>query len=220
MPQQNTEVDVESLQKCDRRRGSCLDVFLVSSVIFLFTAVAALAVAGVMVVKELRSQQRPSFQMPEFGTASLIGGTPSPAFKMQNFAYLEPTSASIELLNATLNWTPVHYGEGTSLGSNYEFNNDQFSLKPRREGSYFMYINLKVTCIAKCKAGVLNLNVANKLTCDVELSAHKTSVSKKCWTVSPLLGESMVIKMTVPEEGLQNWKLDMPDSSFGIFLVD
>lgn len=219
MSQQNPEVDAESLQKSARRRGNCLDVFLVTSVLFLFAAVVALAVAGVMVVKGLQPQPRPSFQMSEHAAASLMGGTPSPAFKMENFASLQPKST--ELLNGTLNWTPIDYAAGKTIGSNYDFSEQQSTLKPKRDGTYFMYINVKVTCVAKCKAGILNLSVKDKLSCDVELAEGKTSVSKKCWTVSTLLEErSMVIEMTVPKTGLLNWALDINSSSFGVFLVD
>lgn len=47
-------VDVESLEKRDARRGRCLDRCLVLSVIVLFAAVTALAVAGILVFQELR----------------------------------------------------------------------------------------------------------------------------------------------------------------------
>lgn len=52
MGQQNTEKDVEALQKSGRRRGSCLDIFLVMSIILLFAAVVAVAVVVAKVVME------------------------------------------------------------------------------------------------------------------------------------------------------------------------
>ena len=76
MEHQTSDVDTESLQKSARHRGRCLDSFLVTSVIFLFAAVAALAVFGVMLVLELQSNQEP------LHLSGLTGDAPSPAFKV------------------------------------------------------------------------------------------------------------------------------------------
>lgn len=46
----NVDVDVESLQKSDRRRWSCMDVFVIMSIIFLFVAMAVIAFVIVNVV--------------------------------------------------------------------------------------------------------------------------------------------------------------------------
>lgn len=81
-------MDVESLQKSGRRRGSCLDIFLVVSIMFLFVAVAAVAAGGVMVVEELRSKLESPHPVEclhppaESHTSELIGGTPAPAYKV------------------------------------------------------------------------------------------------------------------------------------------
>ncbi|XP_070843859.1 uncharacterized protein [Chaetodon trifascialis] len=219
MGQQN-EMDVESLQKSGRRRGSCLDVFLVISVIFLFMAVTAVTVGGLMAVIELRSKlesARPSF---EFETSKLSADAPDPAYKMQNFAYLEATSS--ELKNSTMQWAPVAYGAGKSVGSNFLFDAQQNSLKPERVGTYFMFIDLNLTCTFDCNAGRLSVKVGDMLTCEVELPAmaDKTPVSRKCWTVSQIDGQKLLTQMTVPKEGLQDWKLDLSSSRFGMFLVD
>ena len=49
-------MDVESLEKCGRRRESCLHVFLVMSVALLFVAVTAVAAGGAMIAKDLESR--------------------------------------------------------------------------------------------------------------------------------------------------------------------
>lgn len=215
-------MDIESLQKSGRRRGSCLDVFLVMSIIFLFVAVTAVAAGGVMVVMELRSKLDSTRPSPEFQTAKQTGDTPDPAYKMENFAYLEAFSS--DLKTSTMHWASVAYGEGTSVGSNYLFDENQHSLTPKRKGTYFMYIELSLTCTFDCTGGLLNVRVANdqgdKLTCEVELPAHSRRVSRKCWTVSQLDGDQkLVTQMTVPKEGLQNWKLELHASGFGMFHV-
>lgn len=75
-------MDVESLQKTGRRRGSCLDVFLVGSTIFLLVAVAALAAGGVMVVMELRSELETTRPSSDPRTSRLTGDTPDSAYKV------------------------------------------------------------------------------------------------------------------------------------------
>lgn len=48
--------DTESLQTRGRRRGSCLDAFLVASIVFLFVAVTAMGVVVATVVMKTPSQ--------------------------------------------------------------------------------------------------------------------------------------------------------------------
>ncbi|XP_051241599.1 uncharacterized protein LOC127355135 [Dicentrarchus labrax] len=221
MGQQNTEIDIESLQKSGRRRGGCLDVFLVLSIIFLFVAVAAVAVGGLMVVKELRSKletARPSINVEAL---KQTGDTTDSSYKMQNFVYLEPTSS--QLNSITMKWESVPYGQGSSVGSNFIFDPEQSSLKPKRVGTYFIYIDFNLTCTHICPAGLLTVSVGDKLTCEVQLPAvaNSTPVSKKCWTVSQISDSvRLVTQMTVPNNGLGAWKLELSGSGFGMFLVD
>lgn len=57
MGQQTAEIDEESLQTTGHRRRSCLDVFLVTSIIFLFLAVAAVAaVVGMNMIQETQGR--------------------------------------------------------------------------------------------------------------------------------------------------------------------
>ncbi|XP_022611385.1 uncharacterized protein LOC111229361 [Seriola dumerili] len=218
MGHQNTEMDAESLQKIGRRRGGCLDVFLVMSVIFLFMAVAAVAVGGVMVVGDLQSKLSSLRTIePEM---SALTDTPGSNYKMHNFAYLEATSS--KLTNSTMKWDSVSYGLGESVGSNFVFDKIHQSLKPERAGVYFMYIELNFTCTFQCNPGLIRVDVGDKLSCDVNLPAvaNSTPVSKKCWTVSKLLDSpKLITQMTVPK-GLQHWKLELTGSGLGMFLVE
>ncbi|XP_068583274.1 uncharacterized protein [Cebidichthys violaceus] len=217
MGHQDKEMDVESHQKSGRRRrGSCLDVFLVVSIIFLFVAVTAGAAGGVMVVMELRSKlesQRPSFVLE---TSKLSGDATDPTNKIQNFVYLDAISS--ELKTSTMKWAPADF----AAGSKFLFDTDQHSLKAERAGIYFMYVSLNLTCTYQCNAGLLSVRVADKLTCEVQLPkvSDSTPVSRKCWTVSQLEGQKLITQMTVPKEGLENWKLELTGSGFGMFLVD
>lgn len=81
MGHQDKEMDIESLQNSGRRRGSCLDVFLVGSIICLFVTVAAVAAGGLMVVMELRSELQSKLPRThgEFEKSKLSG---DPAYKV------------------------------------------------------------------------------------------------------------------------------------------
>ncbi|CAK6968375.1 uncharacterized protein LOC128366209 [Scomber scombrus] len=220
MDHQNTEMDTESLQKRERRRGSCLDVFLVVSIIFLFAAVVAVAAGGVVVMMELRSKVDSSFPSSESMSSTLTGDTPSPAYKMQDCAYLDFTSS--ELKNYTMSLRTVKYGSGESVGSKFIFDSNKQSLQVKRTGTYFIYIDLKLTCTGICNTGLLSVHLGKELTCEVELSAEDpTPKSRKCWTVSQMEEKTQLLaQMTIPKEGLKNWKLERNSSKFGVFLVD
>lgn len=127
-----------------------------------------------------------------------------------------------DLKTSTMRWASIKYGEGTSLGSNFIFNSDKYSLTPQTSGTYFIYINLNFTCTYNCSAGVLSVHVGEELTCKVELKsvADETVVSEKCWTVSQIRGGELITQMTVPKEGLENWRLEKIGSGLGMFLVD
>ncbi|KAM9769616.1 uncharacterized protein ACNS7B_004547 [Menidia menidia] len=212
----SAELDVESLQKSGQRRRACLDAFLVGSVMLLFVAVSALTAGGLMVLKGLEGQKK--IQPYGFQPENLKGVPPSPAYKMENFAFLQPTLS--ELDNATMTFAEVEYGAGTSVGSNFDWNGHQNSLQPKKKGVYFVYLTLSVSCTHECNAGLLRMTVDDILTCDVELEANKTSASKTCWTVSGLQGQRLSTQMRVLNDKLGNWKLVLKDSSLGIFLVD
>ncbi|XP_059191924.1 uncharacterized protein LOC131973841 [Centropristis striata] len=218
MGRHDKEMDVESLQKSGHRRGRCLDVFLVGSVIFLFVAVAVVTAGGLMLVMQLHSKQdapRPYF---EYQASQQTGQTPDSTFKAQNFAYLEALSS--ELRTSTVKLDSIPYGTGTSVGSNFEFDSQQHSLTPKEAGTYFIYIELSLTCTHNCSSGHLSVHVGDKLTCEVELPdrVDSTPVSRKCWTVSQLQKEKLLTQMTVPKE-LENWKLELGSSGLGMFLV-
>ncbi|KAM3623218.1 uncharacterized protein V6R79_008588 [Siganus canaliculatus] len=215
MAQQNLDKDVEAQKMSGPRRGRCLDAFLVTSVILLFVAVTAVAVGEAMVMMELRSKRE---ALPEYQTAELRGDSPSPTYKMENFVYLEATSS--KLTTATMKLAEKEYGTGSTVGSNFEFDKMKNSLKPRKEGTYFIYLNLNLTCGFQCKPGVLHVAVGDKLTCKVDLP-ETAPVSKRCWTVTQLQpGEELLTQITVPQEGLENWRLELNSSGVGMYLVD
>lgn len=137
-----------------------------------------------------------------------------------NGMYMSPPAG--DLKTSTMRLVSFEYGEGTSVGSNFIFNAHQNSLMPKRVGTYFIYIDLNLTCTYNCSAGLLRVQVGDKLTCEVELPAvaDSTVVTRKCWTVSQIQGGELLTQMTVPKEGLENWRLETSGSGLGMFLVD
>ncbi|CAJ1053189.1 uncharacterized protein LOC117815251 [Xyrichtys novacula] len=214
-------MDTESLQSSDRRRGRCLDIFLVVSNIFLFVALIAVAAGGVMCVIELRSKIETS-RPPVLGNPSKSKGDPLyQTYKMNNFAYLETRSDSLR--TGPMFFKSVPYGEGTSVGSNFVFDGER-SLLASKQGTYFIYIELNIICSHICSAGVLSVSVGDKLTCKVELPERLTEgptpVSKRCWTVTQLSNDKLSTRMTVSDTGLKNWTMEPKGSGLGMFLVD
>lgn len=114
-------------------------------------------------------------------------------------------------------------GESRSVGKDFGFNEHQSALTPRREGNYFMYVNVNLTCVHQCAAGLLRLDVGGKMNCELQLPAKADTepVSKQCWTVQRLGTEGLQTDMTVFSEGqLDNWRLELETSGWGMFLVD
>lgn len=142
-------------------------------------------------------------------------------FKHQLNQMCLSTSAG-ELNNSTISWEQVFYGDGKSVGSNFLFDEKQHSLKPKNAGTYFMYLNINLTCTSpSCPAGLLTVHLGDELTCEVKIPKDQFRVSHKCWTVSRMDNKTGILaQMTVPKEGLENWKLERRGSNFGMFLVD
>ncbi|XP_076003754.1 uncharacterized protein LOC142996643 [Genypterus blacodes] len=214
-------MDVESLKQSGSRRKGCLDACLVISIVFLFVVVSTVAAGGVLMWKELRS--RPAGSLPPFKPETSVKSTAdmlAPGYKMQNFAYLEATSS--ELNNSTMRWTPVEYGASVSVGSAFSFDQAKEMLQPVQGGMYFVYLDLHFTCTGICTEGIVTVSLDDKLTCKVSLPAVvETPVSQKCWTVSWMKENTWLLAhMSVPEQGLKHWKLEIKDSGLGIFLVD
>ncbi|XP_077427314.1 uncharacterized protein LOC144055315 [Vanacampus margaritifer] len=212
------DMDMECQQKRSRDRVRCLDVCVVTSIIVLLAALTAMAAVCVPVLITLQSEVH---RLKVHSGNKGEGSTPTTtAYKMQNFALLEAISSRLE--NSNVQWDSVHYGAGKSVGSNFHFDANQHSLSPRHAGTYFIYLNLNLTCTSyNCSAGLFSVHVGDKLSCQVKLQKESLQESKKCWTVSWLDGKTPLLTyMSVPKEGLQNWKLELVGSNLGMFLVE
>lgn len=121
-----------------------------------------------------------------------------------------------------MSFNVVEHGNGTSKGSNFDFNPEHYSLKPKQAGTYFIYVKLNLTCTHRgnCSKGRLTVQVGDKLTCEVDLPSNKTHMTENCWIVSQVNNQKLLTQMTIPENGLNNWKLELKSSGLGMFLVD
>ncbi|XP_004066391.1 uncharacterized protein LOC101161707 [Oryzias latipes] len=215
MGRQDKEVDEESLQTRDRARARWMDVFLLVSVLILFLAVTALAVGEYVVVSEFGS--RTARVSADSSLSKQTPDAPAAAFKMDNFAYVEPLHSVLE--NKTMTWHQFNYGKGTSVGSKFDFNKDDHSLRPLQAGAYFLYLEVNLTCTGKCHNLHLSLNVDDKLLCKVDLRKDQRSVSHKCWTVTQLDGKALLTQMRVSSIDVSHWKLEKKGSGLGMFLI-
>lgn len=120
------------------------------------------------------------------------------------------------------------HGSGSSIGTILDFNQKQSKLTVKREGSYFIYLNLllKSNDNAHSTNGTVTVKLKYSdrelLTCEVKL-AEDMAVEKKCWAVvqhlereSSIIAD-MIVHGSSPVKG---WTLGINESGFGIFLVD
>ncbi|CAN9510071.1 unnamed protein product [Ophioblennius macclurei] len=211
-PQSQKVVDPESLrQRC--RRRECLDAFFTFSIIFLLVALTTVTVCGGMVLMELKKSN---------GTVSESWHQdPSrQTYKTENFVYLATTSSDLTH-DFTMQLKEISFGEGTSVGSIFDFNQDRHSLTLNQEGNYFMYVLINATCtMDHCDGGDLSAKVGEKLTCEVKLpSTNKRFVTRQCWTVTLMPKHALIAQVNVPKGGLQHWKLDA-SSGIGMFRIN
>ncbi|CAL8354593.1 unnamed protein product [Boreogadus saida] len=200
-------MDVESLKKSGSSRLRCLDAFLVVSIVLLFAAVGVLTVGLFFGMKaETASSPQPY--------ASDVGD------KIQNVAYLQPDSP--DLKNGTMRWTAASRGAGTSVGSLFDFNPAHHSIRTTRDGHYFIYIELKLTCsMLNCDAGRFTVSIGDRLTCNFELPQWKetTPVYQKCWQVTRMDKETRLVTQMTAQKQLDKWTIDVAASEQGIYLV-
>lgn len=131
-----------------------------------------------------------------------------------------------QLKNGSMYWKPIKYRDTSTIGSRYRFDSNHHALTMLEDGTYFLYIELNVTCTSSCSKGSLSVTFedgqGNKpLSCSLHLKTPETSV-KKCWTVIPHLPSKsrLMARMHATVSALDGWKLELNHSGFGLFLVD
>lgn len=144
-------------------------------------------------------------------------------FKSGHLAYLRATDDKIH--NHTVKWEGIDFGDGSSIGTNFDFDKDQSKLTVKRGGSYFIYLNLSFTIIDLNHStnGTVKVTLKSSkrklLTCEVKLT--QGNMQEKCWAVAQHLQEGSDITADMDVHGsLSGWKLVSNESGFGMFLVD
>ena len=120
-----------------------------------------------------------------------------------------------------MRWSVQSRGAGTSVGSLFVFHAVHHTISATRDGHYFIFIELKLTCTANCDAGRFTVSVDDRLTCTFELpqSAVKTPEYRKCWQVTWMEKDTRLITKMTAEKQLDKWAIDVAASKQGIYLV-
>ncbi|XP_067259420.1 uncharacterized protein [Chanodichthys erythropterus] len=226
----SASTDVESQSPASRSRSRCLDTFLTVSVIALFIMFAIALAGALWFAKHIENEinERKSQQL-DGSTDSLVAHLPvsGNVYKMQNFAYLRATESELKS-QYVMAWESIPYGKGHTVGSLYTYDENQKVLNVKESGSYFLYVQLSLSCKADCQSGQFTVSFQNQkemkeLTCTVSLPERNGDepVSRTCWRVVtfPENGNRLLAKSEFQGKK-DNWALEMNDSGFGMFLVD
>ncbi|XP_007236345.3 uncharacterized protein LOC103025841 [Astyanax mexicanus] len=215
-----SSTDLESLESRNGRSRH-MDMCLVGSVVVLFV----LVISGFAVL--FAWNLKPGAEIVHEFPQALRGEQDdmSLRYKGQNFAYLR---ASIDktgkMSKGVMDWEPITYGNGKTLGSGYEYDANQRVLTVKQAGAYFLYVQFNVSCNHKCKNETLTITFTfdnvEQLTCTLELPDYET-VAKKCWTVIPHMDKNSKLMARIhSDEELRSRVLEVNSSGFGMFRVD
>lgn len=158
---------------------------------------------------------------------SVVSGKSNRKHRLPQAHLSVPSPPTGELKDGTMHLSPIHYGPGDTVGSRFGYIGKQQALEVKQDGTYFMYLELNLTCRSVCESRGLTVGLhtsEDQLTCHVELPATEVTlpVTKRCWTVKQVHRESgrFVAGMTLSEKGPSNWQLERNGSGVGMFLVD
>ncbi|XP_017538744.1 uncharacterized protein LOC108411610 [Pygocentrus nattereri] len=223
-----SSTDLESLENgAARSRCRRMDACLVGSVLALFALTVAGFALALLFALGLKTEvdnikKRHVSDSPALGFQHADAGS---NYKAQNFAYLRATNSEVK--PGVMLWESISYGNGKTVGSAYTYNSNHGMLRVEREGGYFLYTQLNLSCVHQCNNASLTLTFLSEdkneqLSCTVKLSAtHWDPVVRKCWNVIPHLEKkTQLLARITSDTDLNSWQLDLNSSGFGIFLVD
>lgn len=125
-------------------------------------------------------------------------------------------------------WEGFDYGKTHTIGSLYSYDKSHKALDVTYSGSYFLYVELSLSCTGICSPGIFNVSFYNRhdskeFSCTVLLPKVNGSepVRRTCWHVVtfPEDGNRLMAKSEI-QGSLDDWSLLFNDSGFGIFRVD
>ncbi|XP_042614864.1 uncharacterized protein LOC109088351 [Cyprinus carpio] len=225
----SASADVESQSPAARSRSRCLDTFLTVSVIALFLMFMVAGSGALYFAKHIKDEIDARTTRRSDGSANALVAPfakTGNAYKMENFVYLRATES--ELKTGVMAWETFAYGKGQTIGSRYSYEEKQNVLNIKEGGTYFLYVQLNFSCTGRCPSGQFTVSFYNKhnseeLSCTVSLPvwSEEAPHSQTCWRVVTFPeNENRLMAKSQTEGTLDNWKLEMNDSGFGMFLVD
>ncbi|XP_062395939.1 uncharacterized protein LOC134085516 [Sardina pilchardus] len=226
--------DVESLQPTVRKSSSkCIYLSLACAVVV--TALVG-AAAFVFAWTELNNKMdllskqinllnsTQSTGRGHHGAAPYASLTGVDKFKSRHIAYLRVPDGNFR--GSSMEWEAIRIGNSSSVGAMFDYDSVQHKLTVKREGSYFIYLNLKFSNRdLDCNMnGTVKVTLKSKdkvlLSCEVKLAECPT-VTEKCWAVAQHLErDSTVIGDMFVHDKQSSWTLVSNESGFGMFLVD
>ncbi|XP_016382089.1 uncharacterized protein LOC107719225 isoform X2 [Sinocyclocheilus rhinocerous] len=224
----SASTDVESQSPAVRSRSRCLDTFLTVSVIALFLMFMVALAGALYFAKHIEDEINARTTRRLDGSAdALVAPFPETgnAYKMQNFAYLRAIESKLK--SGVMAWESIAYGKSRTIGSLYSYDKKQNVLNVNESGSYFLYVQLTFSCTEICPSGQFTVSFHNQrnseeLTCTVSLPkwSEETPISKTCWRVVTFPENRNRLFAKSQFNGTLDWKLELNDSGFGMFLVD
>ncbi|XP_076143489.1 uncharacterized protein LOC143125688 [Alosa pseudoharengus] len=224
--------DVESLQPTVRNSNKCVHLSL--ACLAFAVIVTSLGGAAVVVLAwnkmDLLNKNIDMLMSIQSSGTGYHGATQyalaeADKFKSRNLAYLRASQDKIDV--GTMKWDAIDIGNGSSIGANFDYDSVQRMLTVKREGSYFIYLNLNFTnADLDCdRNSTVQVTLKSKgrvlLSCEVKLKDCPT-VTERCWAVVQHLDRDSRISgdISVHGEKPSRWQLVSNDSGFGMFLVD
>lgn len=125
-------------------------------------------------------------------------------------------------------WEGFDYGKTQTIGSLYSYDQRQQALDVKYSGSYFLYVQLSLSCTAICSSGQFSVSFTNRLnnkelSCTVKLQEVNGTepIRQTCWRVVTFTenGDRLMAKSEI-KGSPGDWSLEVNDSGFGIFRVD
>ncbi|XP_041958888.1 uncharacterized protein LOC121718099 [Alosa sapidissima] len=221
----SSNVDVESLQPTVRNSNKCVHLSL--ACLAFAVIVTWIGGAAVVVLAWNKMDMLNSIQPSGTGHhgATQYALAEADKFKSRHFTYLRASQDKIDV--GTMKWDAIDIGNGSSIGANFDYDSVQRMLTVKREGSYFIYLNLNFTNVdLGCdRNSTVQVTLKSKgrvlLSCEVKLKDCPT-VTERCWDVVKHLDRDSRISgdISVHGEKLSGWKLVSNDSGFGMFVVD
>ncbi|KAG7460260.1 hypothetical protein MATL_G00219540 [Megalops atlanticus] len=214
-----TATDMESLQSRSGTGSRQMQTCLLVSVMTLFALLLGGTVTTAVLIRHIQTELAAIKATGAAEDPSRPARYHSSEYKMQNFAYLQANSGSLE--NATMQFS------SQSVGSGFSFDTTQHTLRPHSGGSFLLYMDLVYVSDPPRNRGSATVTVrvsgqdSTSLECRAQLRAGDSEGRvHKCWRVMQLDSRRRLVANMEVQGEAGGWRLDTRHSGLGIFLVD